>query len=1239
MKTILLETEKSASRKRIQWKTSVNTFVFFLFLTGQIFPQGILTAFAVEPVLNQPLISQTPTTDPSTSPANSSTATSSQVQTSNQFLAASPLSPAGASVLPEINPSGTDLSKVNVNPALGTVKSSGMQLAGVGSGRSFLVGNTIIGDAAKGGGAGASFDNFGRESGTIETGTLPQTFTIGIFSTASKIKFEAVSIDLATGIETKGAVILNTTPFTFNTFSLSRDVFQAQGVDTDHVRTLYAINPNDQMAYTQLYLLPQTTPDIQIENSDYTIHTLDGARTAVAIVPKNAGLGRAQIVDFSNKFYELWPAPIKIAKLRLLATARGSLLEVTLEGSQHSYVSIAASADPSKPLGVLTQRGVLTPDEQRLVSYCYSFMPTCQVMNIEDQMIVENLKTGQIQLYRIEAGQKLFPDGTPNFPAALRTVVNNNYAIVSTNTATFQLPRTGPNRITIVSLTDGSIKNIMISASAGDDLTALSFQSGYFIDATHAQINFYTGKSYLIDTVAGTATLFQPSINGSAYDPSLLTVLPGSPVVGSGKHDDNNNAFLALTQNSNHGFSFNYHLPNASDFAFAWMSFPSVQNLGTNPTLALRGPAGKQLKVEFKDRNGKVAVFYLNLTGLKQNYTFSFNNIAIPLGFNASQIKEIVFVVDQNKPAPSGTIAVETKGLNYTPTVNGYFYNPSVLPTLPGSPTLFTGKGDAHSDNNSVITQTQISPSKFSFDYQLPDPWDFAFSGVSFSTPQSLGLGPVFVLNGPAGKQLKVEIKDVNGNVATFYVNLTGIKQNYFFSLSTDIVPVGFKSNQIKEIVFVAEKTRSGGSGTIQVETNGLYCPFISPAENAAWAPLPGTPQLASVAAAPASAFMTAINSTAAQLTYNTSIVGWAGGGYTFDDYATSQVETADLSKLSNLVFALKGDVSQVKFEIIDDQNRKATVYLGDIRPEIDQMWSIPKSQLQGVDLTKVKTFYFIVEGQNKPGNLEIAFQKDPSIVIQQRDANGNITSAEVRYPDGRVYKITATNNALNILRVNPSSWRGGYYDQNQMTLSNVNLQNLKLINVQSDGLDLLLETTKIQTNGTRVKEFAIVFLPKLHNMASQTLVSAPSNPNFVFFDNPSRTMQALKNSLYRSGGELSLIDLRTGKTQLLARNSDQPLGATYTTQVYDVSADGSYVLYEVGYKDYVQGNRYWMVLQSIGNPNKKIIISNSVYAGPVQLIRFFSIGGNETIVQIKDKNGIKKKLKVNLITGAITVL
>ncbi|MBN1687552.1 MAG: hypothetical protein JW893_00470, partial [Candidatus Omnitrophica bacterium] len=115
----------------------------------------------------------------------------------------------------------------------------------------------------------------------------------------------------------------------------------------------------------------------------------------------------------------------------------------------------------------------------------------------------------------------------------------------------------------------------------------------------------------------------------------------------------------------------------------------------------------------------------------------------------------------------------------------------------------------------------------------------------------------------------------------------------------------------------------------------------------------------------------------AAHIDYNTGDpaqgAGWAGGGFAYDDFSTTTVEGGNLTALPELRFGIKGDVSQLKFEVVDYQGNKASLYIGGILPDTEQVWAIPRSLLTGVDWSRISIIYFIVEGANLEGSFEIS--------------------------------------------------------------------------------------------------------------------------------------------------------------------------------------------------------------------------------------------------------------------------
>ncbi len=400
-----------------------------------------------------------------------------------------------------VQATGNDLQAVTVLPGLihdfGSYGGGpGYQLAGVERYSSdtefYLYNDVLVTDARKNEGAGVSFDNFGSVSKTIETGVLPEEFVVGFFQTGAAIRFEVVSVDPETGKETKGSVILNGKAMDFNTYRLTAQSFRAQGVDTQKVRILYAINPDPQRLYLHQYLAPQAgAQPIQVVDSSQKFKAIVVGQSKVAVIPTQSSLGRPGLISLRYTFY----SNFYIVGLRFLSSAKGPLVEATVEGGQKVFLSITSSADPNKKISLTTRRGLLTPNQKLLLYYkdVASFYET------DRTLYIENLETGNIQSYIVAAAQSFFPLHTSQLRAIARTLVNNKYVVISTNH--YQLPGIGAgfNRITVLTLADGTIRTVDIPVPANTYTEDLSFISGEFLTSSQARIDFYNGTSYLVD--------------------------------------------------------------------------------------------------------------------------------------------------------------------------------------------------------------------------------------------------------------------------------------------------------------------------------------------------------------------------------------------------------------------------------------------------------------------------------------------------------------------------------------------------------------------------------------------------------------------------------------------------------------------------------------------------------------------------------------------------------------------
>lgn len=366
------------------------------------------------------------------------------------------------------------------------------------------------------------------------------------------------------------------------------------------------------------------------------------------------------------------------------------------------------------------------------------------------------------------------------------------------------------------------------------------------------------------------------TITGVAYNQSAITRFPyiaGTTILpeltgGNGSTNGTLDSFFMVDQYLPTEFRLNYDFPGYDDYAFAEINSRylnpytgyvwGVLDLSAGLVFAMNGLAGKQLRVDVVDDQGKTASFFLNLTGARQNYSLNFAG----MGINAARVQRVIFQADKTHMATCGRALVETKGIAFIPIadgdteISGAAYDPTAITPLSGFPVLSSGSGSNGGTSNGTITLTQASSRNFSFNYTLADSDDFVFAqiangsfdgqGIWTGTTMDLSNGVVFAVSGPAGKKLNLEVVDNLGNRKIVYLILTGTKQNYVLQTA------GWSMNtaHVAQIIFKANKLTMPASGTITVETAGLYYvpPIIPPGiyDQSAITQLSGLPALSS---------------------------------------------------------------------------------------------------------------------------------------------------------------------------------------------------------------------------------------------------------------------------------------------------------------------------------------------------------------------------------------------------------
>ncbi|MDD3906560.1 MAG: hypothetical protein PHS46_08605, partial [Candidatus Omnitrophica bacterium] len=136
---------------------------------------------------------------------------------------------------------------------------------------------------------------------------------------------------------------------------------------------------------------------------------------------------------------------------------------------------------------------------------------------------------------------------------------------------------------------------------------------------------------------------------------------------------------------------------------------------------------------------------------------------------------------------------------------------------------------------------------------------------------------------------------------------------------------------------------------------------------------------------------------------------GWAAGSIVYD-------QAANLSGMQNIIVGLKGNNSRVKVEVKDNLNHAVSVYLEGVDPNQENIFAIPVSLLQSIDLTHVKYITFVVEAENKTGVLWISRTPDPLWI----SASTTLTSQDINIP-GQGVDYPAINSLINITTLEAS--------------------------------------------------------------------------------------------------------------------------------------------------------------------------------------------------------------------------
>ncbi|MDP3921031.1 MAG: hypothetical protein Q8R76_09550 [Candidatus Omnitrophota bacterium] len=365
---------------------------------------------------------------------------------------------------------------------------------------------------------------------------------------------------------------------------------------------------------------------------------------------------------------------------------------------------------------------------------------------------------------------------------------------------------------------------------------------------------------------------------------------------------------------------------------------------------------------------------------------------------------------------------------------------------------------------------------------------------------------------------------------------------------------------------------------------------------------------------------------------YNTGSAGWAGGGFSYDDFTTNPAqETGDWSGLQSVAFGLQdlsGTNSRVKVEVLDSSGDRSVLYLEGVDPDKEQVFEIPISALGGIDLSKVRIIYFIVEGPQEVGSLQINYLPDLDVYPSDTLGLDDLVDFRAGSPTGFIQGVSPGGDASSNLadyqgrgttlayNTGTQGWTGGGYtfapgskrfdtlskftvglmgDVSRVKLELIDNQGKKasvhLNGIRSD-IEQVWEIDPVKFAGIDLANVQLMFFivegngqqGNLHFTNVPVAVPsgwelAPSNSDFAFKvdvvvisgPNDRYTLQLLDTS----GPSLNIIDLLTIEVPKGGPSPFSPL--------HDVSPDGKWAVYSTKTSG-PQGDTYDLYIKDLAS-------------------------------------------------------
>ncbi len=297
----------------------------------------------------------------------------------------------------------------------------------------------------------------------------------------------------------------------------------------------------------------------------------------------------------------------------------------------------------------------------------------------------------------------------------------------------------------------------------------------------------------------------------SAYDPSQNTVLPNRPSVGSGVGSGGAvvSGSIQTQQSSSKNIQVQYSNLDSDDYAFVYLSSGTPMSLTNGITVGVNGAAGSKLKMELKDASGNVASFLLTLSGTMTNYALSgayLSNYSSYL--DTTHIAEVVFVVERARMGASGSFAIETAGLSYTPLI-------APDPTL--TATDVTMLSEVHhvysiaDFEGATASLAQQSSSLYTLSYSMSQPGNWVVGLTAFDdygSPEVVETRDLSLMNrlvmglrlASGYGDVKIEFEDVNRNKAIVYLDAVGTTEQ-FYAIGTNLLRAEYPGFDLQHVL------------------------------------------------------------------------------------------------------------------------------------------------------------------------------------------------------------------------------------------------------------------------------------------------------------------------------------------------------------------------------------------------------------------------------------------------------